>query len=204
MPAAKRTLAKSDQGAARLSDAFFGPPPLLGGEDNAAYAALLKQVRDGVAPDGVIEDIWVRDVVDITWEILRQRRFKTLTINAAYATALRSLIEPRLSYEDKKSLADRWEARDAAARKDVARHLARFDLSVDDVNARACVLKLDVIERLDRMIAQAEARRNLVLREVERRRDALARRLRDSVADVQDAEFTEVGDRRLGVYRDEP
>ena len=204
MPAAKRTLAKADQAAARLSDAFFGPPPLLEGEDTAAYAALLKQVRDGVAPDGVIEDIWVRDVVDITWEILRQRRFKALTIKSARITALRAILDPHVGYYEAEKLAKKWEAGEAQAEKEVAANLMRLKLTMDDVNARAYALKLDAIERMDRMIAQAEARRNLVLREVERRRDALARRLRDSVADVQDAEFTEVGDRRLGVYGDEP
>ena len=42
------------------------------------------------------------------------------------------------------------------------------------------------------MIARAEGRRNAALREVERHRAALARRLQEAVTEIEDAEFEDI------------
>ena len=52
--------------------------------------------------------------------------------------------------------------------------------------------KINDIERIDRMLANAEARRHLVLREIDRHRAAVAARLRDATEQIEDASFTEV------------
>ena len=57
--------------------AVFGPPPLLEGEDFAAYDELLARVSGGVKPADIIEKMWVRDTVDLTWENFRWKRVKT-------------------------------------------------------------------------------------------------------------------------------
>jgi hypothetical protein len=48
---------------------FFGPAPLIPGEDPEAYKALQTRVAAAVAPKDVLEEIWVRDVVDLVWEL---------------------------------------------------------------------------------------------------------------------------------------
>ena len=62
---------------------LLGPPLLLEGEDAAAYAALNQGIRDAVVPKDIIEDIWVRDVVDLVWEAMRLRRFKAKFMNTS-------------------------------------------------------------------------------------------------------------------------
>jgi hypothetical protein len=52
--------------------------------------------------------------------------------------------------------------------------------------AQALSDQLRQVERIDHVIASADARRNRVLAEVERRREAIARRLRAVSADVMD------------------
>ena len=47
--------------AGRLS--AFGPPPLLEGEDSAAYDEILASVSAAVKPAEILMEIWVRDVV---------------------------------------------------------------------------------------------------------------------------------------------
>jgi hypothetical protein len=54
------------------------------------------------------------------------------------------------------------------------------------------VVKLDEIERIDRMIASSEARRNNALREIDRHRATLGAALRAAVDEAEDAEFTNV------------
>ena len=46
-----------------------------------------------------------------------------------------------------------------------------------------------IVERIDHMIMQAEARRNSIIRELDRHRDAVARRLRATISDIEDADF---------------
>src|SRR5436190_11103678 len=43
--------------------ALFGPPPLLEGEDTAAYDEFLVRISGAVKPADILEEIWVRDVV---------------------------------------------------------------------------------------------------------------------------------------------
>ena len=43
----------------------MGRPPLVHGEDERAYAELLARVQAAVAPKDILEEFWVRDVVDL-------------------------------------------------------------------------------------------------------------------------------------------
>ena len=52
------------------------------GQDLAAYDELLARVSGAVKPSDVLEEIWVRDVVDLVWEALRLRRLKADLIAA--------------------------------------------------------------------------------------------------------------------------
>jgi hypothetical protein len=72
---AKKLSASSSSKARGLR--LFGAPPLLAGEDAAGYDELLARISSAVKPSDVIEEIWVRDIVDLTWEIFRWRRLKT-------------------------------------------------------------------------------------------------------------------------------
>ena len=65
-------------------------------------------------------------------------------------------------------------------------------LAIDEVTAKTLECKLDSFERLDRMLASAEARRNNALREIDRHRDALGAAVRSSIDEPQDVEFQDV------------
>ena len=67
--------------------------------------------------------------------------------------------------------------------------LAGAGVSIDTFMARSLHKKLDDIERIDRLIAFAETRRNASLREIERRRAVLGETLRRSVQEIEDGEF---------------
>lgn len=69
---------------------IFGPAPLLEGEDAAAYDELLARVSGAVKPTDILEEVWVRDVVDLTWEVFRMRRLK---VNLMKANAHKGLVE---------------------------------------------------------------------------------------------------------------
>src|SRR5580692_1110966 len=69
---------------------WAGEPTLLLGEDARGYDELLAQVSRVLVPRDVIEDMWIRDVVDLAWDVLRLRRLNksaARTLAAARAAA---------------------------------------------------------------------------------------------------------------------
>ena len=186
------------------AQALLGPPPLVQGEDEGTYAELLARVRAAVAPKDFLEELWVRDVVDLSWEVFRLRRMKANVVTAATHKALAGVLAPivdkNCDYEiisvlderPSQRLASGWYRRDEEVVREVEGLLRTAGLSMDVVAAVALTTSLGDIERVDRMVMTAEARRNAVLREVARHRAASAQDLRRSSGVVRDADFTEV------------
>ena len=189
--------ADSELPVARKSDASnfpaFGPPPILKGEDAELYDLLLAQVSSGVKPSDIIEEMWVRDIVFLSWEISRWRRVKASLLEEAATYGLRVTLAPIVGL-DKNSewmdwLIETWVKQKPSAIKRVNKLLKSAGLTFDSVIARALTHKFDGIERIDHWITIAEGRRNAILREIDRRRSVFAQRLRDRMQEVEDAEF---------------
>ena len=72
----------------------FGPPPLLEGEDSLGYEELLARVSADTKPTDFVEEIWIRDGVDLTWEIFRWRRLSTSLLTAAMLNDLKRILIP--------------------------------------------------------------------------------------------------------------
>ena len=70
--------------------------------------------------------------------------------------------------------------------------LAEAGASIDAFMADALAEKLEYIERIDRLATIAEGRRNDALDEIERRRAILGVLLRQTVREIEDAEFKAV------------
>jgi hypothetical protein len=70
----------------------------------------------------------------------------------------------------------------------VDEHVAGAGTSMDTLLADALANKLDDIERIDRLTAVAEGRRNASLREIDRRRVVLGETLRRTVQEVEEKE----------------
>ena len=72
--------------------ALFGPPPLIEGEDAAAYDQLLAGIFAAVKPVDVIDEMFTADVVSLEWEVLRLRRLKWSLIQAPALEALENFL----------------------------------------------------------------------------------------------------------------
>ena len=79
--------------------ALFGPPPLLEGEDAAAYDQLLARICEVVKPADVIDEMFTADVVSLEWEVLRWRRLKSSLIRARGLEALEGFLAGQLDYD---------------------------------------------------------------------------------------------------------
>jgi hypothetical protein len=167
----------------------FGPPPLIEGDDRAAYDALLARISAAVKPSDILEDIWARDIVDLVWEIFRLRRLKVDLMAATASKGLQKMVE--LSFEEWRDLMAAWAARKPEAVERVKRLLASAGLTMDAFMFQSFCDNLHAIDCIERMIAKAEARRNDALFEIERHRSRFAFALRRTVQQVE-AEYQAV------------
>ena len=188
----QRRMFQSRHEPSRSRAPAFAAPVLLEGEDEALYAKLLTQVTAAVAPTDVIEEFWVRDVVDLLWEAMRLRRLKASLLRSSTNKGLEQLLTSLIGYIEAAELANGWYAREKDAVKEVQKLLDSAGLTMDSVMSQTLSWKLNDVERIDHMLASAEARRHMVLREIDRHRAAVALRLQLAAKQVEDAEFSDV------------
>jgi hypothetical protein len=172
----------------------LGPPPLIPGEARAGYDTMLARVTEAVRPDGIVEEAWVRDVVDLIWDAVRWRRLKAALMTGCADQGLYEILGSLGVFgKGAAALIVGWTARklDAVAAVDAAFESA--GLGIDHVMAQTLRRNIDVIERIDRMAASAEARRAATLREIAQHRAAFAATLGAAAdAAIADAEYAVV------------
>jgi hypothetical protein len=166
-----------DEVVALQDQDFFGPPPLIPGEDPRAYEALLMQITNAVRPKDVFEKIWVRDMVDLTWETRRLRQLKGGVFQTYARNRISEILENSGSDDE---LELRWARGEPKALEEVESRLGALGLTIDGLMAEALAANLAVLAPVDRMLAGVEARRNQVLRELERHGNSIfAKSLRE-------------------------
>src|SRR5262245_16894441 len=107
-----RNLPARSATAAPADPAILAPPPLIPGDDRAGYDTLLAAVTATVPPADVIEEAWIRDVVDQLWEALRLRRLKAALMTACAADGMMAVLGGLNPRTDIWTLAHGWAARD--------------------------------------------------------------------------------------------
>ncbi len=159
----------------------IAPPPLIRDDAAAPYAALLAHIIAEVKPHGIVEHIWVRDFVDLAFEVVRLRGLKADLMSASTGEGLRNVLR-ELGADDYFGLAKRWYAREPDAIAAVEAALAAAGLGPGVVRAQALAARIGEVEAIDRMIRSAEARRDEMLRQLYRHQADLAARLRCAAA----------------------
>jgi hypothetical protein len=147
-------------------------------DDETAYQQILARIVAAVRPRDILEELWMRDVVDLVWEAFRLRRLKAALMWSACPGGIAKLLSSMTSLSDAHHIAAGWAAGNAEAMDKVDSLLDRSDFSWEEVKAETLAERIDQIERIDRMTARAEARRSAALRGIERHRKNLAAELR--------------------------
>jgi hypothetical protein len=71
----------------------FGEPSLINGESREEYYVLASQVFLAAMPGNAIERIFVRDIVDLTWEIKRYRWVAALIVRSARKSGMGAVLQ---------------------------------------------------------------------------------------------------------------
>jgi hypothetical protein len=178
----------------------IAPAPLLPTEAEADYRGVAARIVALAQPKDPIEEFLTRDVVDLTWEILRSRRLKGGLLRAAVSKGVHRILLT-IGYgrgqwgpgnDSVDYFAEKWASGNADRRREFEEILKNSGFTMDEVMAEAFAAVIDPFERIDRLLASAEARRNNALREIDRHREALGAAVRRGVDEVQDAEFQDV------------
>ena len=161
--------------------ALFGPPPLIEGEDAAAYDQLLARIFAAVKPVDVIDEMFIADVVSLEWEVLRLRRLKWSLIRARGLEALEDFLGENLDYDLYSEhfaddlaeiLQDNLPEDQAEDAQTLARECARNEAdAVDKVKKILAGIGLDMDEVLDD--AKGRKAKELVQEYVRREPDAV-------------------------------
>ena len=182
----------------------LGPAPLTAGEDSTLYERMLTEMAIAVAPRDFVEWIWVRDLVDLAWEAARARAAKAVHLQMTKRQGVMALLEtcrlggPPATLEQLTARdglqhrADRIVRSNETELGGFSDELQALGLDSRAMAGAAYFAALNGLERLQRMVDLADARRDAALREIDRRRDSLARRARagvERVDEVIDAEF---------------
>jgi hypothetical protein len=145
--------------------------PLLITESKHDFERIRDALTDEIKPRGIIEQMYVADIANLVWEVWRLRRCKAGIINTAYRAALQTVVtqlmrEPAqddyLANEWAEKLARRWFS-NPNAKKKIAGVLREFELDETAIEAEAIRKSAEDLERIDRLLASSEVRRNKAL-----------------------------------------
>lgn len=159
---------------------LFGPPPVLRSESMQSYDEIMTRLMEGFAPRNFIQQIYIKELADCTWEMARYTRHKTLTMEARF--------QQRLEFQAQRQTAaaqSNGQAREAATTPDDV--LDGLVKEIDDMllkpaaeigHVRALEVVLVKLERINKLLNAARARRNNILEQIEAYKAGLGQRLR--------------------------
>jgi hypothetical protein len=162
---------------------------VLRSESKVEFTKLLEELNQEIQPEGFIERMYVEEYANLIWETLRARRVKTGIINNAWQTALervldKILLPPALYVPVRGRLAPGQFAHgwfvDEETRQCVSSLLEEAGLDWSAVETEAYRLRLSDLERLDRILAELEVRRDRCLRSIAKDKEGLARKIRQN------------------------
>lgn len=179
-------------------DFLFDKRPIVDGEKADEYDNLLETIHDRVGPIDFIEELWVKDVVDLLWDARRYRRWRdSILVQARYAAAVKcaftalmndmSHLESEDVYQAQaEDLASGWVRGDDEKALKLDFLIMGLGLTLSDLIAQGFLLKLTEVERIERMIASANQRRDVLLREIIRKRAVLGQQLQAAANENDD------------------
>ena len=143
--------------------ALFSKPPLLASEDRDQYYELVAFIANEVGPTTGFEWFWIKDYVDLTFEIVRWRRARVEIIDAARERVAEELVRTlnegiRPDMPDFEIYREAWHFKRGAKLR-LLEQPQLVGLDDDSIDARAIELCCADLVRIDAMLVLAERRR---------------------------------------------
>lgn len=152
---------------------------LIPGEDAAAYDLLWDELVKLYKPKSFLEQMDVKHLQDTLWEINRLIRIKPQVLNSAWKNALEGLLKSMFEdgiadldsqYQDKAANQAVAYFNDMDERKKIEIEMAKFNLNIDSVAAKAFIMNIDALDAVERQIQIAMMRAIAIRDRLERDR----------------------------------
>ena len=175
---------------------LFGPPALIEGEDAELYDELLAQISEFVTPRDIFEEMFVFDIVNLQWEVMRYRRHKSEIMKLKKFAAVEHLPDwrdvagqhfPEQSEEEARDLFYAWVRQDPATAKKVDEIFSKVGITRDALMAATLFETIGTLAIIEEWISSAEARRNSAMRDLARHRTTLGQAIRRAFESIEDA-----------------
>ncbi len=176
--------------------AYVPTLPLIDGEKRSDYEAFHASCLRALQPTDAVETVWLQDFIDNTWEAQRLKKMKFALIQKGRRNAVRRLIleysNDEISEAEVYVLAQRWSEGNSTASNYVGELIEKYELGEAAVMVRAMENSLPTLERIEKLIGTYNYRRDASLRELEKRRDVIAKRAREfAESQLPEANITE-------------
>jgi len=155
---------------------FSEPSFLLPGENLRDFEAIRQMMIDDIQPRTNIEWLWTLDLVELSWEILRYRRFKKRILDAHRVAAIEAILQrldgqgmpaeamPTVRARSRRTAAEWYDDREAASEIEARLDQRGFDQI--DINAEVFVQASELFDLFDQLMIAAQRRRFGLLREI--------------------------------------
>jgi hypothetical protein len=154
-------------------------PHLLVTEDKSLFLACRDSVFETFDPRNAVDAMLVLQYFECCWAGGRFRRAGTglinLTHKLAVTSALREYLGGGFDGLTPEAIGEKWFT-DPAIKERAIEHLARFAINEPEITAQAMAMRTPELVRIEEMLARTEAQALWLLRELDRRRDAAAKR----------------------------
>ena len=158
--------------------------PLIPGEYSETYEDLHRRFVATLKPADVLEETWVREAAELTWEIQRLRRIKANMLSGCASEGLEKVLLS-LNAPDYITTSYGWAARDPQAIRRVDAALSSAGFTIDTIMARTYLQRLVEMDRIERIATALEILRNKTLQQIRRHRAPFTERMRRAVADAE-------------------
>jgi hypothetical protein len=166
---------------------IFGDAPLLKTENRDVYVDLLGRVAQDIGPKHTLEWLFIKNVVDQSWEIRRLSIFKAELIELERSRRIELISNPPKSgYVLPLPFGPEPETQ-AAKRRRIRREI--LELSSQKGSTTVFFARLDEYERIDKLLASAQVRLSMHLRDIQFYREGLAHLLKETSNKIIDGEY---------------
>ena len=149
--------------------------PLLITESEQEFNGIRDALYEEISPDGIIERIYVDEIVDIVWQIIRLKRCKAGVTNLAFHDASAKILYHLMQAGPE--IAREWISNPKIAKK-VDAELATYKLDGSVIIAEAIKTSTYHLEPIETLLASLETRRDEALVRIAQYRSELGAMLR--------------------------
>jgi hypothetical protein len=181
---------------------LFANPPVVGTETRADYQRLLDSIAETIDPTDIIAWLYVYQITDTAWEIIRERNLKRQVLENEHIRQIKLILVPLPRFgphhhefeilaklEEWEKLADakyqQWLS-DPSEQAKMEAELAAGGYNQAVFMIRTLRAAAEEIDAIDQRIATYELRWMAALRAVENYSESLARRLRAASSNAID------------------